>query len=346
MWDLVGHDKAIARLDRALKAGRIAHFYLITGPARVGKTTLALRLAQALNCAGPAERPCGECRACRRIEAGTHLDVRVIRLEPRPDGGDEGRGRPRSGEKNIGIDQVRQLLHEAALSPGEGRFKVYLVQDAENLSIEAANSLLKLLEEPPPQVVLILTAADANMLLPTIVSRCQPVRLQPVPADVIALHLQTRYGVETGRAAVLARIAAGRIGWAIAAAGDSTQVQERGETLGRLVALAHAGLAERFAVAGDLAADFGHERASVYFGLDLWTTWWRDVLLVQTGAEEMVANADRLDVLRAQANSCRADEAQAFLVRIGVARAQLEQNVNARLALESLLLHIPLGRAD
>jgi DNA polymerase-3 subunit delta' len=282
----------------------------------VGKTTLALRLAQALNCEAP-EPPCGQCKSCRRIQNGLHLDVRTIQLLAEGDDGEDG-DRPRTGTKNIRLKQVNDLLHEVALTRQEGRYKVYTILDAENLQIDAANRLLKVLEEPPAHVVLLLTAADANILLPTIVSRCQLIRLQPVPVESVASHLRERLGLEAGRAEVLAR----------------------------LFGLVEAGLGDRFDLAAKMAGEFGRERASVYRALDLWTIWWRDVLLVQVGAEEIVANFDRLETLRAQARAWTPNIVRDYLARIAAARTQLEQNVNPRLALESLLLGIPQARAS
>ncbi len=340
MWDVVGHEQAVERLRRSLRAGHIAHAYLITGPARVGKTTLGLRLAQALNCAA-ADPPCGECASCRRIAAGLHPDVRVLSLETAGEGEEgEERGRPRTGEKLIGIGQVRALQHEAALYPHEGRYRVFLILDAENLSPEAGNSLLKTLEEPPPRVVLLLTATDANMLLPTIVSRCQPLRLQPVAAAAIAAHLQAR-GIAKERAELVARLSGGRVGWAIAAVTDEEPLAERAAVLARLVPLIGAGPTQRMATAAQLANEFGRHRASVFLALDLWLTWWRDILLMQAGAAELLVNGDRLDELRTHAAGRDGAATGAYLARIVAARLQLEQNVNPRLALEGLLLSIP-----
>lgn len=342
MWDLVGHEEAVERLRRSLSAGHVSHAYLLAGPARVGKATLALRLAQALNCSG-SEPPCGECKACRRIASGSYLDVRVVSLGAsagEPEDGDE-RRRPRSGEKAIGIDQIRALQREVALSPHEGRYKVYIILNAEHLSVEASNSLLKVLEEPPPRVVLLLTTTDANMLLPTIVSRCQLIKLQPVSAGAIARHLHGRLGIDEGRASLLARLSGGRVGWAIAAAADGALLAERAEALARLVSLVGAGPAQRLAAAGKLAAEHGRNRDGVCFALELWTTWWRDVFLVQAGVEDLVANCDQLETLRGHAAGCTAFQVRAYLARIEAALAQLEQNVNPRLALEALLLNIP-----
>lgn len=341
MWDLVGHEQAVDRLSRSLQVGHTAHAYLITGPARVGKSTLASRLAQALNCHDPSP-PCRGCRSCRRVESGAHLDVRTIQLEVAAAEGGEGDERPRAkgATKNIKINQVLALRREAALSPYEGGRKVYLILDAENLSADAGNSLLKVLEEPPPQVVLILTAADANMLLPTIVSRCQEVRLRPVPVAQLAAHLRQQ-GLAAEKAELLARLSGGRVGWAVAAAGDDSLQAERGEDLDRLLGAAEGGVKERLAVAGQLAAEFGRQRQSLNPTIELWLTWWRDVLLLQAGAPELVCNCDRLEVLHRQAERCSPASARSYLARIETARAQLDQNVNPRLACEALLLEIP-----
>lgn len=341
MWDLVGHEQAVERLGLSLKRGHVAHAYLITGPARVGKTTLAGRLAQAVNCSDP-DPPCRRCRSCRRIESGTHMDVRVIQLNAAAAEAEEGEERPRGkgAAKNIGIDQVRALQREAALSPYEGGRKVYLILDAENLSLDAGNSLLKVLEEPPPQVVLILTAADANMLLPTIVSRCQEVRLQPVPVARLAAHLRGQ-GVVVEKAELLARLAGGRPGWAIEAAADDSLLAERAEELDRLLGAVEGGVRERLALAGQLAAEFGRRRQSVGLALELWSTWWRDVLLLQAGAPELIGNRDRLEALSRQAERLSPARTCSYLARIEAARAQLDQNVNPRLVCEALLLEAP-----
>jgi len=156
VWQVVGHEWAVELLKRSLTNGRVAHAYLLTGPPQIGKTTLALNFAQALNCQNP-EGPCGECLSCRKIAHGTHPDVRVI----------EGQG------GTIKIDQIRALQRQAALSCTEGRWKVFILRQMERATTEAANCLLKTLEEPPAHVILVLTASEADALPPTIVSRCQ-----------------------------------------------------------------------------------------------------------------------------------------------------------------------------
>jgi len=164
-WQIIGHDWAVTFLQQSLATGRVAHAYLFTGPPQIGKRTLARGLAQALNCTG-TQPPCGQCQSCQKVSKGTHPDVRII----------EGEGAGGS----IKIDQVRAVKREAMLSSYEGRFRVYILRHVDMASLEAANSLLKILEEPPEHVVLVLTAVQPESLPATVVSRCQRLDLRPV----------------------------------------------------------------------------------------------------------------------------------------------------------------------
>jgi DNA polymerase III subunit delta' len=161
-WGVVGNTWAIELLAQAVRTGRVSHAYLFVGPEQIGKATLAKAFAQALVCeraSGPAGdgAPCGECRACRRVAEGRYPDVQII-----------------AAEKNfIQIDQIRTLQLDAAVAPLEGKRKVFIVQEIERATPAAANALLKTLEEPPPNVVLVLTSNRRDMVLPTVLSRCQ-----------------------------------------------------------------------------------------------------------------------------------------------------------------------------
>src|SRR4030042_2469284 len=204
MWRVIGHPRAVELLDNSLKRERLSHAYLFVGPAHVGKMTLAVSLAQALNCEAE-DPPCGECQACRRIEAGKHADVQVIGLTYDRNAA----GRLRT---EISIDQIRELQHTASLPPYEGRKKVFIIDGAECLNMEAANCLLKTLEEPPSYVLLILLAVNDRVLLPTIVSRCQRIELGPLSCDLVERTLIEREGIAPEKARVLARLCGGGIG--------------------------------------------------------------------------------------------------------------------------------------
>jgi DNA polymerase III subunit delta' len=345
---LIGNGPAAALLERAIDFGRLSHAYLFVGPPSVGKTTLARAFAQALNCTGEAlgldERPCGVCRACRLTADGAYPDFRLIQVGRAE--AESGHTFPREGgdkaSRVIRIDQVRALQHDADLSAYEGRHKVYVL-DAQALNLDAANCLLKTLEEPPPQVVIVLTAADAESLLPTIVSRCQLVRLPAVPTSDLAEGLVGRFGLDVERAQVLAHLSGGRPGFAVGAIEEPKVLEVRTSRISDLVALGRRSRVERFAYAEKLAQEASKDPERVAWTLGLWLGWWRDVMLARLGCEEMIGNYDFLDELKRRARTLSLGQIHAALAGVEQASEQLAQNVNARLALEVLLLDLPAG---
>ena len=172
MWQVQGQDHIVNQLESSLKQGRPAHAYLLVGPPHVGKMTLALNLAQGLNCLQGTGVPCGSCLQCLRIARGHHADVKVVAVGgtqgARASRPDPGEGPRRGRETVIGIDDVKEVLHQVNLKPFEGRVGVTIFDGAETMSDEAANALLKTLEEPPPQVVLVLLTSNEDAILPTV----------------------------------------------------------------------------------------------------------------------------------------------------------------------------------
>ncbi len=320
-WPVIGHDQVVRLLQRELASGRISHAYLFTGPPRVGKTTLALILAQALVCQGDAP-PCGECLSCHKVWRSTHPDVRVIT-------GD--------AAGTIKIDQVRALQRELSFSPYEACRRVGVIIGMEGATEEASNCFLKTLEEPPGSAVLLLTAPEPDVLLPTIVSRCRQVSLRPVPTGQIEAALRTRWGADPEHARLLARLSSGRPGWAVTALQDPTVLAARKQRLEKLLEMLEAGRLERLAYAEQLSRD----TAALPEVLDLWLGWWRDVLLVHEGCQEAVVNRDCDRLLRREAGRHDRETIVRVIEDIRETRKRLEERVNARLALEVFLLHLP-----
>jgi DNA polymerase-3 subunit delta' len=324
MWNVVGHEWAVRLLAGSIAKGSASHAYLLTGPAHIGKTTVAQELAKALNCTG-SNPPCGECSACRKIAAGTHPDARLISGE----------------EKAIGIDQVREIQREVVLRPFEGRYRVHILSHFQGATPEAANCLLKTLEEPPQYEVLILTAIEPSLLLPTVVSRCQVLPLRLVPIPRIREALENQPDVDTSQANLLARLSGGRVGWAMAAAKNAAALKARGERLDQLLSLLSVQGVHRWTHVRQLSASSSELKDT----LDLWSTWWRDVLLLKAGCRDRVTNLDRQAGLAEAVTLYNQQETLVALQSTRTAREQLEHNVNARLALEVLLLEYPFRRA-
>ena len=331
MWQVIGQTRVVSLLKHGLESGALVHAYLFIGPQHIGKMTLALDLARALNCAA-ADRPCLECISCKKIGAGSHTDVQVIGLTQNEE---------EVETRRISIDQIKDLQHSANLPPFEGKHKVFIIDGAELMSIEAANCLLKTLEEPVDKVTFILLSINDRLLPATVVSRCQRLELQPLPIAEEAAALIEHRNMPPERARLLAGLSHGCPGWAIAAAGDESILEQRSEDLNRVVDIIKADYEERFAYVARLAAGFTQNRGAVYDVLVRWLDYWRDLMLVKLGCYDMIANIDRKDELIKMAGNYRLSRIKDFIKSIESAAEQLRQNVNTRLALEVLMLDIP-----
>ena len=330
-WNVVGQEHVLQGLRRALTQGRVAHAYLLVGPPQVGKGTLALDLAQALNCIGD-EPPCGQCLQCRRIREGKHADVEILTLETAPEDGHQ--------PVEIGIGLVREVQRRTALPPYEGRHRVFIIDGAELLSQEAANALLKSLEEPVPGVVFLLLTMAEEALLPTVRSRCQRLELRPLALDTVAQVLREQYDQEPARAEELARFSQGCLGRAVQAVRDPEVLTQWQEGVDLLLRLSQAPLEERFASAASLATQFTADRGRIRQTLTWWEEWWRDVLLISYGVEEYLRHQERDQALRDFAQRLSPEKVLHRLESLQATRFALEHNANPRLALEVLMLDL------
>lgn len=299
----------------------MAHAYLVTGPPHVGKTTLALDLAAAVNCEGTSP-PCGECPQCQHVYGSRHADLQLLGVAEE------------EGRKAIGIDVIREASHQAHLNPFEGRSRVIIIEGAEHLSDEAANALLKILEEPPPHLLLLLLTASPDLILPTIHSRCQRIDLHPLSTAQVAEALTTRWEVPDEEAQELAKLSNGCIGWATEAWDDSSIMETRDRRLERLTDTVAAGLEERFAYAAELAGLMPQQRTAMHETLNLWAEWWRDLLVEKASTEDDAEASSPTKGLTKGALLAAIRE---------ILRTQelLDMNINPRLALEALMLSLP-----
>ena len=333
-WGLRGHDGTVEALRRAIAGGHLAHAYLLGGPRGAGKQTLARRLAQTL-IAPSADDPTVpdlEARAARHIEAATASDVERIAIGGVCDESNHDHAGDRS--TRIRICQVRRLERVSALAPFASARRVFIIDAADDLQTEAAHALLKTIEEPPPSALFLLLAADPDALLPTIRSRCQEFTLRPLPHSILASALQEDAGLDAEEAATLAHLAHGRYGLAMRMHADPTLAVLRQSAEEEARRLASAGRNERFDVAERLGGAWYRERESVLATIDLWREWWRDALLASAGVE---------DTARAHAiPACDATDALRALRAVQTAREHLLANTSAQLALEVMMLDLPL----
>jgi DNA polymerase-3 subunit delta' len=323
-WNLVGHEWAIDMLKKHVIHGTTRHAYLFAGPPGLGRRTLALRFAQALNCQTPLEAgiPCGQCRDCRQIEAMQHADLTVIRADS--EGG------------TLKVDQIREARRSLTLKPYQANFRVALFLRFQEANDNAANALLKTLEEAPSYAVLILTADNPEQLLPTIVSRCEVLRLRPLKIENVQSALENR-GIETSQARLIAHISGGRFGYALRLIENEALLERREERLNDLQSLISASRVEKFAYADKLARDKESMRQAVL----VWLSYWRDVMLRSAQAETPLVNVDRNVEIEDLARRLDLSVARRAVSNFEDVLEKMERNVNSRLLAEVLLLDLP-----
>lgn len=331
-WGLIGHEWAAQLLREHIAGGRIRHAYLFTGPRGVGRRTLALRLAQTINCQQPPApgEPCRACRACTHIEAMQHPDLHVVQAER--EGG------------FLKVDQIRELQRGLSLHPYEARQRIaLLLRFEEARRDEAANILLKTLEEPPAQVTLMLTAESPERLLPTIVSRCEVLRLRPVSLETLTQALEQNRGLDAERARLLAHISGGRPGYALRLLQDDTLLEQRQAWLEDLFRLIPASRVDRFGYVEYLkdVVQKPDLKVKFYNALTVWLSVWRDVLLCASESAAPLVNLDQAEWIERLAMRLTLAQAHGAACAIERALTRLDQNVNTRLVAEALLLDLP-----
>ena len=326
-WGLIGHEWAVKFLRRSLLHGRNRHAYIISGGRSLGKMKLARAYAMALNCEqeGPSGRPCLACRACRAIESGNDPDlIELGSVDGAP---------PK-------INEMRQAAGLLALQPFASRYRVAIIDDFEVVAPLAQDALLKTLEEPPDYAILILLASALERVLPTIRSRAQLLPLRPVAQDMIKRALAER-GCEPERADLIARLSGGRPGWALAAAADEEILGFRREVLDLLRDVLAGTRLTRLKAADKLSRQLARDKAQQRNILQIWQTYWRDVLLQCFDSPIKPCNGDRRDEIRALALRTGAGDALAALEATRRTLRAFDTNANLRLALDALFLDYP-----
>jgi DNA polymerase-3 subunit delta' len=291
---------------------------------------MALRFSQAMNCTNPPApgEPCRACRVCKNIDRMQHTDLSVVQLA--------------EGKTEILIDQIRTLQHTLSLSPYESRFRVALLLRFELANANAQNALLKTLEEAPEKVVLLLTASSAENLLPTIASRCELLRLRPMPVDRLEVSLADRFAMTPEEARLLAHLSGGRAGYALNLHGDPSALELRRNFVEDFLRLLPASRRERFAHAerfmkkNEKKPDRGRQEMRQLF--QVWESMWRDIFLAASGATAPLTNLDFEESIRRVAPRIGIGEARARLQDIETSLDRHEANVNQRMLLETLLL--------
>lgn len=316
--EIYGHEKPIAILKSAMARGRVAHAYLFSGMEGVGKRSAALLFAEALNCRG-MEPPCGDCLSCRKAAHHNHPNIITIKAEG----------------QFIKIGAIKELQARMAFRPEEGK-RVSIVEEADRMNPPSANALLKTLEEPSPENVLVLTTARSHALPMTILSRCQLLRFAPLPRDEVARFLREKSGLDDGTAALLAASAGGSIGRALEMNREDYPAL-RDSILELLAKDDPADLLKRLAAAGR----FGTEREEILERLRILRSGYRDGLVLrETREKERLMFQDRAEVIEAIAGRLSGRDLLHNISVVEAAMSAIGQNANKPLTLEAMLIKL------
>ncbi|MBI5286269.1 MAG: DNA polymerase III subunit delta' [Deltaproteobacteria bacterium] len=316
--DILGHDRSIGVLKKALSSGRLAHSFIFLGPEGVGKRATAIATAKALNCQEVKDDFCGVCQTCRQIGSGSYPDVILI-------GPQEG---------IIRIDEIRELQKRLQYKASGGGKKVAIVDGAERVNREAANAFLKTLEEPPSDSVIVLISIQGFEILPTILSRCQRINFSPLGRDIIAQIIVERLRVSRERAGLLATFSGGSVGKALRI---DAMLDGRKGLIERLEGLNLDRIDDLFKLGEEVSK--GEEMQDT---LEVLKIWYRDLAVFSEGREDMVINTDLIDRIRRRVGGSTFERLWEGFMAICQAERDImpPRYANKQLAMETLLMEL------
>ena len=321
--EILGHEQIIEHLQNAIQMKKVSHAYILDGEEGAGKMMLARAFAQTLQCERGGTEPCGECHSCKQALSGNQPDIITV-----------GHEKPAS----IGVEDIRgQLCGDIQIKPYSSPYKIYIVDEAEKMTVQAQNALLKTIEEPPAYGVILLLTTNADAFLPTILSRCVTLKLRPVKSEVIRAYLMEKYQIPDYQADVCTAFARGNVGKAQRLA-QSEQFAELKEHLIHL--LRHLRDMEIYELT-EAVRSASEYKAEIGDYLDLMALWFRDVLLFKATRQiEGLVFAEEIGDISAQAQKSSYEGLERILKALEKAKVRLKANVNFELTMELLMLTI------
>ena len=321
--NIIGHKREIAHLEQAIKAGKVSHAYIFNGDKGSGKKTLAEAFAMTLQCTSEGDVPCGTCHSCRQAASGNHPDIIYVSHE-----------KPTS----IGVEDIRdQLTGDIQIRPYNGKYKIYIINEAEKMTVQAQNAILKTIEEPPEYAVIILLTSNEQSFLDTIRSRCVVLNLKPVSDEQVKQYLMEQIQVPDYQADICVAFAQGNIGKAVrlASSEDFTAIKASAMSLIRNV-----GKMEISEII-DFVKDIQEYKITIQDYLDILALWYRDMVYYKATKDiDGIVFQDELRIIRETVKRCSYEGVEEVMQAIESAKTRLNANVNFDLTMELLFLVI------
>lgn len=319
--DIIGHEQIKEHLQKAIENGKVSHAYILNGEAGMGRKSLANAFALALLCEKGKPEPCMECHACKQVLSGNHPDLIYVTHE-----------KPNS----IGVDDIREQINDTIMvRPYSSYYKIYIVDEAEKMTRQAQNALLKTIEEPPSYAIILLLTTNQESFLPTILSRCVQLKLKPLRDFVVKSYLTEALHVPENDAEVYAAFARGNLGKAIALASSEDFKEIREEVLHLLKYIKQMDISELL----DYIRKLKEDNLDISECLDFMQLWYRDVLLYKVTKDmNLLVFKDEYRTVNEISMNSGYDGLEKILEAIDKAKQRLDANVNMELAMELMLL--------
>lgn len=319
--DIIGHDTIKEHLKKAIESDHVSHAYILTGETGMGRKSLANAFAMTLLCEKGKSEPCMECHACKQVMSSNHPDLIFV-----------GHEKPGS----IGVDDIREQINDTIMiRPYSSYYKIYIVDEAEKMTVQAQNALLKTIEEPPAYAIIMLLTTNQEAFLPTILSRCVQLKLKPLKDSVVKSYLMGSLGIKESRADIYAAFARGNLGRAIHLASSEEFQLLYSELLHMLKHLKEMDIIELLFYIKKMK----DENLDIYDCLDFMQLWYRDVLMYKVTQDiNLLIFREEFNTMKEMSAASAYDGIERILKAIDKARIRLEANVNMELAMELMLL--------
>ena len=309
--DIIGQQQIKEHLQNALSTGKVSHAYIINGEKSSGKEFIAKVFAMTLQCEKGAAEPCQECHSCHQALSGNHPDIIFVTHE-----------KPNS----VSVDDIRtQINGDVSIKPYSRPYKVYIVNEAEKMTVQAQNAILKTLEEPPEYVVILLLTTNVNSMLPTILSRCVVLNMKPVADELVRGFLMRQMMVPDYKAEICVAFARGNIGKAKALASSEDFENVKSEALSLLKYINEMELSEIIAAIKKI----NEYKLEINDYLDIFSVWYRDVLLFKATSDiNHLVFREEIQTLRRTAQRSSYEGIERIIEALDTAKRRLDANEN------------------
>jgi len=319
--DIIGHERIKEHLQKAIESNHVSHAYILTGEAGMGRKSLANAFAMTLLCEKGMSEPCMQCHACKQVMSGNHPDLIFVTHEK---------------TAGIGVDDIRSQIQDTIMiRPYSSYYKIYIVDEAEKMTVQAQNALLKTIEEPPSYAVIMLLTTNQEAFLPTILSRCVQLKLKPLKDSVITSYLTGSMGISESRAEVYGAFARGNLGRAIHLAASEEFQGLYKELIHMLKHLKEMDIMELL----NYIRKLKEQDPDLSDCLDFMQLWYRDVLMFKVTQDiNLLVFKEEFNTMKEMSAASSYEGIELILQAIDKARVRLNANVNMELAMELMLL--------